>query len=183
MQCTSNTCGCPHHGETLRYGQVVPSTTDTCNTCTCQSTGQVDCTNNPCGCQHMGRMLNFGQTINQDECNTCTCQQNGQVSCTSNPNPCNCKYGTMTLAIGQSMKKDECNMCTCQSNGQVSCTNKPCSCTYNGNRTSAQLAPASKRHLATLHPAGRTQDAKCKEKMWTEKKKKMRMKEIISEDR
>merc|ERR1719154_1064169 len=112
MQCTNNVCGCQYNGQTLQYGQSVQ--VDSCNTCTCQSTGQVDCTNKQCGCTYQGRTINIGATFNRDECNQCTCMQNGQLQCTNNPVPCNgCMHNGQSIPLGTKVQK-QCNTCECK---------------------------------------------------------------------
>ncbi len=75
---------CEYDGETYLVGETFPDT-DGCNTCTCETGGEVACTLMECldSCDYGGVTYTVGETFDAgDGCNTCTCEASDQVSCT-----------------------------------------------------------------------------------------------------
>lgn len=125
---------CSYAGTSYDVGDQVD---DSCNTCVCSSSGQMECTQKACSvtCTHDGQTYSPGTTFpSADGCNECTCGADGQVACTKKA--CvTCTHNGKTYQPGESFPAgDGCNDCTCQDNGLVACTLAYCAgtCTYAG---------------------------------------------------
>lgn len=166
---------------TLAIGQSMKK--DECNMCTCQSNGQVSCTNKPCSCMYNGNTYPITNTFMQpDGCTRCRCNENGQVTCDKSGCPpaikAVCRHMGTTYDIGATFKKECIPVAANKVLAAPASSHAPrkradaeshvpdefTRPANNGSLTSAPLAHANKRHLATLHPAERTLDAKCRER-------------------
>jgi hypothetical protein len=76
---------CTYEGRTYRPGDSFPAS-DGCNSCGCDSSGQVACTLLACAprsCLYEGKTYEPGDSFAaSDGCNTCTCSFSGAVGCT-----------------------------------------------------------------------------------------------------
>ena len=93
---------CEYNGKTYEVGKSFPSS-DGCNTCSCDPSGQVACTLMACvkGCVHNGKTYKVGESYKKD-CNSCVCEKSGQFTCTKKG--CIQKCGTRG---GITCQKDE----------------------------------------------------------------------------
>ncbi len=133
--------GCVYEGQPHQVGEEFPAPNSSCNSCTCQSDGEVICTRSACvTCEYAGASYAAGEGFpSEDGCNTCTCMDDGGVACTERDcvDPSGCEYAGMSYAIGESFpSSDGCNTCSCFEDGSVGCTLRACAepgmCSFGG---------------------------------------------------